>query len=91
MDENEEQPEISVGDLTRQTFVPNDRISRTYISAWKRFCKWVEDEPGNSVGSENGKYCTRVNIDKFFLIFVSKLTCNAHRSTAEVFACSLTS
>jgi hypothetical protein len=70
----------SVEDIQQSTFSPR-AADPTYRSHWKQFCTWVNRTEG--VSSTNGKYLTRDNIDKYFLLVVQTQTTKWRPKHAE--------
>ena len=56
----------SVEEISRATFNPQ-KICRVYVQKWKTYKAWVDSTDGVSP-TQNGKYLSRENVDKFFLL-----------------------
>jgi hypothetical protein len=58
--------ESSVELISRATFNPQ-KICKVYMQKWKNYKTWVDSTVGVA-RTQNGKYLTRENVDKFFLL-----------------------
>jgi antibiotic biosynthesis monooxygenase (ABM) superfamily enzyme len=56
----------SVEVISHATFTPQ-KICRVYMQTWKSYKTWV-DSTDRVACTQNGKYLTRENVDKFFLL-----------------------
>jgi hypothetical protein len=58
--------ESSVEEISRATFNPQ-KICRVYVQKWKSYKTWVNSTDGAGP-TKNGKYLTREDVNKFFLL-----------------------
>jgi hypothetical protein len=58
----------SVEEISRRTFTARTP-DHTYTVHWNKFCSWVDSTAGVN-RTPDGKYLTRDNIDKYFLLYV---------------------
>jgi hypothetical protein len=56
----------SVEEISRATFNPQ-KICRVYVQKWKTYKAWVDSTDGISP-TQNRKYLSRENVNKFFLL-----------------------